>query len=73
MLLILRPLPNTAAFRRSPSSAGASLEEDTRRERSSAAANVDRAAACMAASNMRFAFSLPKFLVSNSLLSPLTP
>ena len=34
MLLILRPLPNTAAFRRSPSSAGASLEEDTRRERS---------------------------------------
>lgn len=44
MLLILRPLPNTAAFRRSPSSAGASLEEDRRRERSSAAANVDRAA-----------------------------
>ena len=44
MLLILRPLPNKAAFHRSPSSAGASLEEDTRRERSSAGGNVDRAA-----------------------------
>ena len=71
MLLILRPLPNTAAFRRSPSSAGASLEEDTRRERSSAAGNVDTGR--LAASNMRFAFSLPKLLVSDSLLSPLTP
>ena len=32
LLIILRLLLNTAAFRRSPSSAGALLEEDTRRE-----------------------------------------
>ena len=70
MLLILRPLPNKAAFHRSPSSAGASLEEDTRRERSSAAGNVDRAAGGL---KHALWFSLPKLLVSNFLLSPLTP